>query len=279
MKLLWQVFILLSCFYLTLKECSLFPELDHSVVEARLSPETHHGRQIFEVSLLKDGSHGIGITIVGGESTSKLDLGIFVKSVTAGGPANKAGCIRPGDRLVAINGQSLEGVQHHQAVQMIRESDDLVTLLVSQVRAPTTLRRKVVSVDALTPASSAVHSLPQSGDVGQSDSLVDQAVFHSSYGDLRNIPPEKPPRQMNRDVKLASDMQPTVGIAWDTAGLCDESVSGVSETIAADLAESILGTDREESGVLMVDSNQWAAREEEELKVLGGEQLVGKAGI
>ncbi|XP_046560212.1 tyrosine-protein phosphatase non-receptor type 13-like [Haliotis rubra] len=254
------------------------PDLDHSTVEARLSPQTHHGRQIFEVSLLKDENHGIGITIVGGESTSKLDLGIFVKSVTAGGPANKDGSIRPGDRLVAINGQSLEGVQHHEAVQMIRESDDLVSLLVSQVRAPMTLRRKVVSVEALTPACSTVHSLPTSGDVGRTDPFVDQAVCHSMDRDLRNIPPVKPPRRMNSDNQLTSDTHATAGTAWDTVTLQDEPVSGMSETTAAELAESILGTDREECilgtdgeecGVLMMDSNQWAVSKEEELEVLG----------
>ena len=96
-----------------------------------------------EISI-KDGDKGIGLTIVGGETTGSLDLGIFVKSVTNDGPAAKVKghTIQAGDRLIAINGVSLEGVQHHEAVQLIRDSNPSVTLLISQMAPPTTFRRK-----------------------------------------------------------------------------------------------------------------------------------------
>ena len=99
---------------------------------------------MFEVTLIKDGDKGIGLTIVGGETTGSLDLGIFVKSVTNDGPAAKVKghTIQAGDRLIAINGVSLEGVQHHEAVQLIRDSNPSVTLLISQMAPPTTFRRK-----------------------------------------------------------------------------------------------------------------------------------------
>ena len=47
------------------------------------SPE----RRIVIVELEKDAEQGIGLTIVGGENTGRLDLGIFVKSIHPGGPA------------------------------------------------------------------------------------------------------------------------------------------------------------------------------------------------
>ena len=37
-----------------------------------------------------------GITILGGENSKKLDLGIFVKSVTEGGPAWNDGRLKAG---------------------------------------------------------------------------------------------------------------------------------------------------------------------------------------
>ena len=100
------------------------------------------GRSIFEVTLEKEEGHGVGITIVGGETTSSLDLGIFVKSVVSGGPAERDGRIRCGDRLIAIGATSLEGKQHHEAVAMIRDSGPSVTFLVSQVRPPGTIKRR-----------------------------------------------------------------------------------------------------------------------------------------
>ncbi|KAL5018640.1 hypothetical protein ScPMuIL_004362 [Solemya velum] len=78
-------------------------------------------RDIFEVTLRKEPHVGIGITIVGGENTDRLDLGIFVKTVCPDSPADLEGRIKPGDRIIAINGHSLEGKQHHIAVKLIQQ--------------------------------------------------------------------------------------------------------------------------------------------------------------
>ncbi|XP_059138710.1 tyrosine-protein phosphatase non-receptor type 13-like isoform X2 [Physella acuta] len=107
-----------------------------------ISGDPQTGRRIFEITLEKKGKLGIGITIVGGETTNSLDLGIFVKSVLPGGPAELDGRIMPGDRLIAIGGVSLEGKQHHEAVEMIRDGGDRITLLVSQIRPPGTIKKR-----------------------------------------------------------------------------------------------------------------------------------------
>lgn len=107
-----------------------------------LSPENYQSnRSVFEVILDKHPEHGIGITIVGGDSLERQGLGIFVKSVTVNGPAHTDGRIKPGDQIKAINDQSLEGVQHHKAVNMIKDSKTSVKLLVSQVKRPESLDR------------------------------------------------------------------------------------------------------------------------------------------
>lgn len=88
------------------------------------------------MELRKEPEHGIGLTIVGGESAGKLDLGIFVRSITPGGPADRDGRLRTGDRIISINGQSLEGMPHHRAVELIRESPMVVQMVVSQSTIP-----------------------------------------------------------------------------------------------------------------------------------------------
>ena len=62
----------------------------------------------------------------------KLDLGVFVKEVTRGGPADRSGQVHAGDRIIAINGQSLEGLTNERAVDLIRKSRDTVELFLSQ---------------------------------------------------------------------------------------------------------------------------------------------------
>lgn len=93
-------------------------------------------RRVIILELVKEGSTGIGLTIVGGENTGRLDLGIFVRSITPGGPAERDGRVHPGDRIIAINGQSLEGMPHHAAVELIRQSPGKVQLMISQTVIP-----------------------------------------------------------------------------------------------------------------------------------------------
>lgn len=95
------------------------------------SPE----RVIHIVQLEKEGEDELGFTIVGGENTGKLDLGIFVQSVSPDGPAAADGRIQPGDRIIAINGHSLEGMPHHVAVDLIRDSPAIVQLVISRDKA------------------------------------------------------------------------------------------------------------------------------------------------
>lgn len=114
-----------------------------------LSPETYQCRRVvFDITLSKEPQYGIGITIVGGDSVHKHGYGIFVKSVTAHGPAYKDGRIKAGDQIIAINDESLEGVQHHDAVNMIKDSEDTVKLLISQVKPPGSLRQPDTDIGA-----------------------------------------------------------------------------------------------------------------------------------
>ncbi|XP_047930331.2 tyrosine-protein phosphatase non-receptor type 13 isoform X5 [Anser cygnoides] len=92
------------------------------------SPE----REITLVNLKKDEKMGLGFQIVGGEKTGKLDLGIFIHSVTPGGPADLEGSLKPGHRLISVNSTSLEGVSHHAALEIIENAPEDVTLVISQ---------------------------------------------------------------------------------------------------------------------------------------------------
>ncbi|XP_042652630.1 tyrosine-protein phosphatase non-receptor type 13 isoform X6 [Tyto alba] len=92
------------------------------------SPE----REITLVNLKKDEKFGLGFQIVGGEKTGKLDLGIFIHSVTPGGPADLEGSLKPGHRLISINSTSLEGVSHHAALEILENAPEDVTLVISQ---------------------------------------------------------------------------------------------------------------------------------------------------
>uniref|UniRef100_A0A8C0VB03 FERM and PDZ domain containing 2 n=1 Tax=Cyanistes caeruleus TaxID=156563 RepID=A0A8C0VB03_CYACU len=89
-------------------------------------------REIICVSLKRDPKNGFGFVIIGGENVGKLDLGIFIASIIPGGPADRAGNIKPGGRLISVNNISLEGVSFNTAVKIIQNSPDEVQLIISQ---------------------------------------------------------------------------------------------------------------------------------------------------
>uniref|UniRef100_A0A670Z691 Tyrosine-protein phosphatase non-receptor type 13 n=1 Tax=Pseudonaja textilis TaxID=8673 RepID=A0A670Z691_PSETE len=104
-------------------------------------------REINLINLKKDEKYGLGFEITGGEKTGKFDLGIFIHSVTPGGPADLQGSLKPGDRLISVNNMSLEGVSHPAALEIIEHAPENVTLVVSQpkdgsVKGTSSLLRK-----------------------------------------------------------------------------------------------------------------------------------------
>eukprot|EP00794_Sanderia_malayensis_P004045 gene4045-4595_t len=92
-------------------------------------PSQHGKRQsmqpeVFVVDLPKiKGSFGLGFT--GGPEVA----GIFVKALQAGGAAAQDGRIQKGDRLVEINGRRMDGYSKHDAVEMLKSSVGMATLI------------------------------------------------------------------------------------------------------------------------------------------------------
>ncbi|XP_026090949.1 tyrosine-protein phosphatase non-receptor type 13-like isoform X4 [Carassius auratus] len=91
---------------------------------------------LFDVELSKiDSSLGISVTVLfrkGGSNTALRHGGIYVKGVIPKGAAELDGRIKKGDRVVAVNGKSLEGASHKQAVEMLRDTGQVVHLLMEK---------------------------------------------------------------------------------------------------------------------------------------------------
>ncbi|XP_077621273.1 tyrosine-protein phosphatase non-receptor type 13 isoform X4 [Crocuta crocuta] len=102
------------------------------VLHKRWSMVSSPEREITLVNLKKDAKYGLGFQIIGGEKMGRLDLGVFISSVTPGGPADLDGCLKPGDRLISVNSVSLEGVSHHAAIEILQNAPEDVTLVISQ---------------------------------------------------------------------------------------------------------------------------------------------------
>uniref|UniRef100_A0AAY4AM35 Multiple PDZ domain crumbs cell polarity complex component n=1 Tax=Denticeps clupeoides TaxID=299321 RepID=A0AAY4AM35_9TELE len=79
---------------------------------------------------LERGPDGLGFSIVGGFGSPHGDLPIYVKTVFKKGAASEDGRLKRGDQIMAVNGQSLEGVTHEEAVAILKRTKGTVTLTV-----------------------------------------------------------------------------------------------------------------------------------------------------
>ncbi|XP_062464698.1 Na(+)/H(+) exchange regulatory cofactor NHE-RF4 isoform X1 [Pezoporus occidentalis] len=83
--------------------------------------------KVRELHMVK-GPAGYGFLLKEDDCSSGA-TGQFMWDVDVGLPADQAG-MKEGDRLLAVNGESIEGLDHQQTVLRIRARDDQVTLVV-----------------------------------------------------------------------------------------------------------------------------------------------------
>lgn len=88
---------------------------------------TEPERRIVSVILAKGPGGRLGLKITG------TPAGIFIDGVDESIAILKEGKLKLGDRIVAINGRSLENVSYSSALDLIKKSNDSVQFLVSQI--------------------------------------------------------------------------------------------------------------------------------------------------
>ncbi|KAF3422583.1 hypothetical protein E2986_06206 [Frieseomelitta varia] len=88
-------------------------------------PEIH-------VIKLHKSTSGMGLSIVAAKGAGQDRLGIYIKSVVAGGAADADGRLTAGDQLLKVDGQSLVGITQEKAAEYLVRTGPIVTLEVAK---------------------------------------------------------------------------------------------------------------------------------------------------
>lgn len=141
----------------------------------------------------------LGLNIIGG-----IELGgIYVKTMAPEGPASLSGKINIGDRILEINGHSLEGLSRQEAVNILRTAPYVCTMLIeSCVASPATPNGKPAMPGSQS--TSAFYS-PNRHPQMQQPVMQRQSSFESQYSSMHQ---QFVPSQSQQIEDIVSDFIP-----------------------------------------------------------------------
>ncbi|KAJ6662571.1 hypothetical protein lerEdw1_011708 [Lerista edwardsae] len=133
-------------------------------VGADMSPRT--------VEIARGPSDALGISIAGGKGSPLGDIPIFIAMIQASGVAARTHKLKVGDRIVSINGQSLDGLSHADAVNLLKNAYGSIILQVVADTNISAIASQLESMTAGTNISPPTEHYPEDSEVPQPKLIV-----------------------------------------------------------------------------------------------------------
>ncbi|XP_060804892.1 tyrosine-protein phosphatase non-receptor type 13 [Amyelois transitella] len=136
------------------------------------------GERIFVTAVLeRDPMNALGLQVAEGS-----DGNVYIKSITAGSPADLCKKLLPGDQIISVNGKTLLNVKYEKALRMLQSAPQTVELIVLQNATKSSSFDSHYEGDTFGESDSKIKKISQSvasaldGDITDDELLNEEAL-------------------------------------------------------------------------------------------------------